>query len=167
MVLVGQQEGHPACKNWVVRYWRSYLSEARCKRFEFGPADATATPSSLAPVKSRMVYLSGASLPRLSCKLLLLHPFNSLFSRTTCLERVANSRSSSYILYASCLVVLSFLVLAESVRWLNVFSSGECSVWTVWYEVKVWWSNVGKVSCADSALAVDYTCIINASIVNT
>ena len=26
-----------------------------------GPADATAMPSSLAPVKSRMVYLSGAS----------------------------------------------------------------------------------------------------------
>jgi len=31
-------------------------------------ADATATPSSLAPVKFRMVYLSGASLPRLSWK---------------------------------------------------------------------------------------------------
>ena len=34
----------------------------------YGPADATATPLSLAPVKSRMVYLSGASLPRLSWK---------------------------------------------------------------------------------------------------
>jgi len=32
----------------------------------YSPADAIATPSSLAPVKSRMVYLSGASLPRLS-----------------------------------------------------------------------------------------------------
>jgi len=31
--------------------------------FAYGPADATATPSSLAPVKSRMVYLSGAGLP--------------------------------------------------------------------------------------------------------
>jgi len=30
------------------------------------PADATATSSSLAPVKSRMVYLSGAGLPRWS-----------------------------------------------------------------------------------------------------
>jgi len=28
----------------------------------------TATPSSLAPVKSRMIYLSGAGLPRLSWK---------------------------------------------------------------------------------------------------
>jgi len=31
---------------------------------DFGPADATATPSSLASVKSRMVYLSSAGLPR-------------------------------------------------------------------------------------------------------
>jgi len=30
----------------------------------YDPPDAIATPSSLAPVKSRMVYLSGAGLPR-------------------------------------------------------------------------------------------------------
>ena len=34
----------------------------------YGPADATATLSSLASVKSRMVYLSRAGLPRLSWK---------------------------------------------------------------------------------------------------
>jgi len=45
-LLVGRQEGHPACKNWVVRYWRGYLSGARCKWFAYDPADATATPSS-------------------------------------------------------------------------------------------------------------------------
>ena len=39
------------------------LSGARCKCIAYRPADATATPSSLAPVKSRMVYLSGAGLP--------------------------------------------------------------------------------------------------------
>jgi len=66
--LVGRQEGHPAWKNWVVRYWHGYLSGVRCRWFRFGPADATATPSSLAPVKSRMVYLSGAGLPRLFWK---------------------------------------------------------------------------------------------------
>jgi len=33
---------------------------------QYGLADATATPSSLAPAKSSMVYLSGAGLPRLS-----------------------------------------------------------------------------------------------------
>ena len=42
--------------------------EQSANSFVCGPADATATPSSLAPVKSRMVYLSGASLPRLSWK---------------------------------------------------------------------------------------------------
>ena len=42
MLLVGRQEGHPACKNWVVGYWRGYLSGARC-RLAYGPADATAT----------------------------------------------------------------------------------------------------------------------------
>jgi len=68
MLLVGRQVGHPACKNWVVRYWHGYLSAARCKWFAFGPVDASATPSSLAPVKSRVVYLSGAGLPRLSWK---------------------------------------------------------------------------------------------------
>jgi len=24
-LLVGRQEGHPTCKNWVVMYWRGYL----------------------------------------------------------------------------------------------------------------------------------------------
>jgi len=37
--------------------------------FAYSPADATATSSSLASLKSRMVYLSnGAGLPRLSWK---------------------------------------------------------------------------------------------------
>ena len=30
-LLVGLQEGHPACRNCVVRYWHHYLSGARCK----------------------------------------------------------------------------------------------------------------------------------------
>jgi len=42
-------------KTWVVRYWRGYLSAARCKWFAYGPADATATPSYLASSTSRMV----------------------------------------------------------------------------------------------------------------
>jgi len=66
MLLVGHQEGHLACKNHVST--GGHLSGARCNLFAYGPADATATPSSLAPVKSRMVYLAGASLSRLSWK---------------------------------------------------------------------------------------------------
>jgi len=46
--------------------WLSVQSE--CKWFAYGSTNATATPSSLAPVKSRMVYLSGVGLPRMSWK---------------------------------------------------------------------------------------------------
>jgi len=41
MLLVEGQEGHLACKNWVVRYCQGYLSAASW--FVYGPADATAT----------------------------------------------------------------------------------------------------------------------------
>ena len=48
-LLVGRQEGHPACKKYgVMRCWCGYLSGVRCKWFAYGSADATATPSSLA-----------------------------------------------------------------------------------------------------------------------
>jgi len=36
-------------------YWRGYLPRARCKWFAYGPPDATATLSSLASLKSRLV----------------------------------------------------------------------------------------------------------------
>jgi len=60
MLLVGWQEGHPACKklSGEVLAWLSAC----------GPTDATATPSYFVPVKSRMVCLSGAGSPRLSWK---------------------------------------------------------------------------------------------------
>jgi len=41
-LLVGRQEGHPACKNWMVGCWHGYVSGSRC-RFAYGSADATAT----------------------------------------------------------------------------------------------------------------------------
>ena len=41
-LLVGQQEGHPACRNWVVGCWHGYLSGVRC-RLAYSPADANAT----------------------------------------------------------------------------------------------------------------------------
>jgi len=54
MLLVGWQEGHPACKKLRGGYWCGYLFGARC-RFAYGPADATAT---LAPVNPDSFYLS-------------------------------------------------------------------------------------------------------------
>jgi len=50
-------------RSWVVRYWHGYLCGARCKWFAYGPAHATATPSSLAPVKSRMVVFLVPAYP--------------------------------------------------------------------------------------------------------
>ena len=42
MLLVGRQEGHPACKKLSGGVLAWYLSGARC-RLAYGPADATAT----------------------------------------------------------------------------------------------------------------------------
>jgi len=40
---------------WLMRCWHGYLSGTRCKWLACGPADATAIPSSLASLKSRLV----------------------------------------------------------------------------------------------------------------
>ena len=40
-------------KNWVMRCWHGYVYAVRCEWFAYCPADATATPSSLASLKSR------------------------------------------------------------------------------------------------------------------
>jgi len=55
-LLVPCQEQHPAGKNRLIRCWHGYLSGARCRWFAYGPADATATRSSLASLKSRLVW---------------------------------------------------------------------------------------------------------------
>ena len=68
MLLVGIRKSISPVKNWVMGCWHAYLSRARCKWFAYGPADATATPLSLASLKSRMVYLPCAGLPRLFWK---------------------------------------------------------------------------------------------------
>ena len=53
---LGVRKSIQAVKNWVMRCWRGYLFWARCKWFAYGPTDATATRSSLASLKSRMVW---------------------------------------------------------------------------------------------------------------
>ena len=63
MLLVGRQEGHPACKKLSDGVLHGLLAGARC-RLAYSPVDATATHSlSLASVKSRLVYLSGTGSP--------------------------------------------------------------------------------------------------------
>jgi len=76
-LLVGWQEGHPACKKLSGGVLHGYLSGVRCT-LAYGPADATATrclfenekinhhfPNNhvMTSVKSRLVYLSGTGSP--------------------------------------------------------------------------------------------------------
>ena len=61
-LLVGWQEGHPACKKLRGGCWLAYLSGARC-RVTYSPDDATATHCLFASVKSRLVLLSGTGSP--------------------------------------------------------------------------------------------------------
>ena len=68
-LLVGRQEEHPACKNWLLTCWCGCLSGARCRLLACGPADATAIPKPhylLPHLNPDWFYLSGTSLPRLS-----------------------------------------------------------------------------------------------------
>jgi len=55
-VLVGQQEGHPACKK-LSGGMLVWLSGMRC-RLAYSPANATATHLSLAPVNPDWFYPS-------------------------------------------------------------------------------------------------------------
>ena len=66
-LLVGRQEGHPACKKWFVGCWHGYLSGARC-RLAYSPADATATQRLFASVKSRLVLSFWYRLTRVVLK---------------------------------------------------------------------------------------------------
>jgi len=63
-LLVGWQDGNPACKNWVVGCWCGYLSGARCRlAICIWPSWCHCHSMSLASVKSRLVYLAGTGLP--------------------------------------------------------------------------------------------------------
>jgi len=62
-LLVVWQEEHSVCKNWVVGWWRGYLSGARC-RLVYGPADATVTQCLLLQQNPDLFDLSGTGPPR-------------------------------------------------------------------------------------------------------
>jgi len=69
-LLVGRQEEHPACKNWM-GCWCNSLSTERCRLFAYGPADGTATPKPhhlSRHLNPDWFYFSDTGLPRLSWK---------------------------------------------------------------------------------------------------
>ena len=87
-LLVRQWEEHPSCKSWGMRCWRGYLSGARCRWLAY---DAIAILSSLASVKSRMVYLFAAGLPKLCWKK------GCLMSVVVCLSELIPSQRSEIV----------------------------------------------------------------------
>jgi len=136
MLLVGWQEGHPACQNWVGRYWRGYLCGARCSWFAYGPADATATPSSsLIPVKSRMVCLSDVGLSRLSWK---KRPLNRCGSSswlphekdagTHVLYHHKKSTECAVLIIVTLLVCLTSVVIAANTKHFAVECRWMCHI---------------------------------------
>jgi len=56
MLLVGRQEGHLACKNWVVRYRHGYLSGVRCKWFTYGQVDCHAIISCSSKIQNGLPF---------------------------------------------------------------------------------------------------------------
>ena len=62
-LLVGRQEGHPACKNGVVRCWHGYLSGTRC-RLAYGSADATASRFSKNQIGFIFLVMAHLGAPR-------------------------------------------------------------------------------------------------------
>jgi len=65
---LGARKSIQSAKRWVMRCWCGNLSAVRCKWFAYGPADATATLSSLASLKFRWVNIAVAGLPMLLWK---------------------------------------------------------------------------------------------------
>jgi len=65
MLLVGWQEGHPACKKLSseVLAWLSVWSEVQICIWPNGPADATATHYLLLQYNPDWLYLSGTGSP--------------------------------------------------------------------------------------------------------
>ena len=107
-----------------------------CKWFAYGPADATVTPSSLASVKSRMVYVSGAGLPSLSWKKAIKRMYVCMYS--ICLLCYAYNCKNSmfyfltlYLFTIDCSPVVPSLVYCDvdvtlSWCWLGVKYSDHC-----------------------------------------
>ena len=137
----------------VVRYWCGYLSGgARCKWFAYGPADATATPSSLAPVKSRMVYLSGAGLPRLCWEKMQLNGCSSSSSSAVDAHcDVTDFMDADFdVTYFCCLLSVLCWNGRCNVEWGFSISVccllWACSEWTTWRNEDVCWNWICLVS---------------------
>jgi len=136
-LLVGRQEEHPVCK--IIEWWGGYLSGVRCKWFAYGPADATVTPSSLASLKSRLVYVSGTGLPRLSwkesVKRMCCLVFVTVKSKSATLSHSASSAAVFCRKVSHSLIFLAPMLLTRYVLEAGVITgiSAVVTVLCIWY----------------------------------
>ena len=120
-LLVGQQEGQLACKNWVVRYWHGYLSWLRCKWFAYGPAYATAMPS-FASLKSMLICW---------CKFV---NFSRSFMRSYLMRQEMFSCELSGVTFAQIYWMQHVrMQLQGRLIWMNFFSPLTTSMMKVWF----------------------------------
>ena len=96
-LLVGRQEGHPACKKLSGGGWHGYLSRARC-RLAYNPADATATHRLFGSVKSRLVLPFWCRLTRV---VLDKAPLN----RCVCLWKETDFSRLQAVMYAVKVII--------------------------------------------------------------
>ena len=136
---LGGRKGIRPVKNWVVRYWRGYLFGLRCIWFAYGPADATATPSSLASIKSRM-HCKAWDFWRLHKR---VRSANNQWIDLNDLYIVWHAIAQRVAFWGSCIPLLKFLVaLIFKIAinfWMHLFSgigtrSGSCE----WQQSKTW-----------------------------
>ena len=96
-LLLGWQEGHPACKKLSGGGWHGYLSRARC-RLAYNPADATATHRLFGSVKSRLVLPFWCRLTRV---VLDKAPLN----RCVCLWKETDFSRLQAVMYAVKVII--------------------------------------------------------------
>ena len=98
---LGDRNGIRPVKNRVVRYWLGCLSGAWCKWFAYGPADATSTPSYLAPITSIMFTFLVPAYPGIKA-----------------VKRICSSSSSSSYW---CLTIRVVRIVSPTVSWRGPF----------------------------------------------
>ena len=108
-------------KIWAMRCWRGYLSGVRCKWLTYCPADATATPSSLASLKPEQFTFLVLVYP--GC------PGNEVVMLRVCYYNLCTWAVLT-VLVARVVVWLGVLV-ARAVVWLGVLVA-RAVVWLCW-----------------------------------
>ena len=101
--------------------WHGYLSEARCKWFAYGPANATVTPSSLASLKSRMVLPFSCQLTQVVLEKRSLNGCSIVYMQHSKRNILQPGSTSSFRLH-----IISFFI---QLFWNRIFDDKHVFLW--------------------------------------